>query len=91
MSVVGCTDFSGKVLHRQVRRRGYSGDIREPCGVMVSTLAQNARDVGSTAALDTIFPIFITLMTTQLRSGLWELNVDVCHSDLVALGILGIM
>ena len=32
-------------------------------GLMVSTLARNARDVGSIPALGTIFPIFITPMT----------------------------
>ena len=32
-------------------------------GVMVSILAQHARDVGSIPALGTIFPIFITPMT----------------------------
>ena len=33
------------------------------CGVMVSTLARNASDVGSIPALSTIFPIFITTTT----------------------------
>ena len=37
-------------------------------GVMVSTLAQNARDVGSVPALGTIFPIFIKPMTHTLKS-----------------------
>ena len=34
-------------------------DIREPTWCDGSMLAQNARDVGSTPALDTIFPIFV--------------------------------
>ena len=32
-------------------------------GGMISTLAQNTRDVGSTPAVSTIFPIFITTTT----------------------------
>ena len=35
---------------------------RSLCGVMVSTLAWNARDVGYIPALGVIFLIFITLM-----------------------------
>ena len=41
----------------------YSGDIREPTWGNASTLAWNARDVGSIPALSTIFPIFITPTT----------------------------
>ena len=36
-----------------------SGSLR---GVVVSTLTQNARDVGSIPVLGIIFPIFVTLM-----------------------------
>ena len=39
-------------------RRGCSGDIREPMWCNGSTLAQNARDVGSIPALGTLFPIY---------------------------------
>ena len=54
-----CTDFSGREQPRQVdvgsvATSGSSG------GAMVSTLVQNARDVGSIPALGTIFSIFIT-------------------------------
>ena len=42
---------------------GYSGDIRESILSNGSTLAWNARDVGSSLALGTIFPIFSTPMT----------------------------
>ena len=41
-------------------RRGHCGDIKEPTYCNGSTLAWNARDVGSVPALGTIFPIFIT-------------------------------
>ena len=37
-----------------------SGDIREPTWCNGRTLAWNARDVGLSPALGTIFPIFIT-------------------------------
>ena len=36
-------------------------------GVMVSTLARNARDVGSRPALDIVFPIFIKCTTIVLN------------------------
>ena len=54
MSVVVCTDLSGKEPHREVGvdtvvNAGLLG------GVMVNTLSQNARDMGST--LGTLFPI----------------------------------
>ena len=54
MSVVGCTDPSGKELHRQVGMGIVvtSGSLH---GVMVSTLTQSARDVGSIPTLGTIF------------------------------------
>ena len=42
---------------------GYNGDIRDPTWGNVSTLARNVRDVGSSPALSTVFPIFITPMT----------------------------
>ena len=59
---VVCTYLSGKVPYRQVGvvrgvRYGSTG------GVMVSTLAQNARDVGSIPTQHTIFPIFNTSTT----------------------------
>ena len=59
MSVVGCTDFSGKELHRQVGREIVvtSG---KPMWCMVSILAQNAIDMVLIPVLGTIFPIFIT-------------------------------
>ena len=61
-NVAGCTDLSGKELHRQV-----GVDIEVTSGslshVMVSRLAQNARDVGLISALGIIFPIFITPTT----------------------------
>ena len=62
------TDFSGKDPHRKVcvGRVVISGTIG---GVMISILAQNARDVGSIPLLDAIFPNFITPTTpTQLGS-----------------------
>ena len=62
ITVVVCTDFSGKEPHGQagVGMVLTSGSLG---GVIVSTLARNARDVGSIPALGTIFPIFITPMT----------------------------
>ena len=58
-SVVVCTNLWGKELHRQMGM----GDIREPMWCNGTTLAQNARDVGSIPVLATIFSIFITLTT----------------------------
>ena len=49
-TVVVCTDLSGKEPHIHI------GMSRSLCGVMVSTLARNARDVGSIPALGTTFP-----------------------------------
>ena len=59
MTAAVCTDLSGKELHRQV---GMSSIVTTGSlvGVMVSTLAQNARGVGLIPALGTIVPIFIT-------------------------------
>ena len=60
--VVVCTNLSGKEPHRQagIGKVVTSGSLGD---VMVSTLAQNARGVGSIPALGTIFPIFITSTT----------------------------
>ena len=59
-----CTDALGKVsyIYRQVGvgRMVTSGSIGD---VMVSTLAWNTRNVGSSSALGTIFLIFITPTT----------------------------
>ena len=59
ISVVVCTDFSGKEPHRQVGvvRVVTSGSLG---GEMVGTLAQSAKDVSSFPALGAIFPISIT-------------------------------
>ena len=60
LSVVDFIDIADKELHRQV---GYHGILLTSGSlgvVMVSTLARNARDVGSIPALGTIFTIFIT-------------------------------
>ena len=53
-SVVDCTHFPGKELHRHVGmdRMVTSGSLD---GGMVSTVAQNARDVGSIPILCAIF------------------------------------
>ena len=61
-SVVIYFEFSGKKPHRQmgVDRVVTSGSLA--C-VMVSTLAWNASEVGSTSALGTMFPIFTTATT----------------------------
>ena len=60
--VIVCTDLSGKEPHRQVGvgRVGTSGSLG---GIIVSTLSQNARDLGSIPTLGAIFPISITLTT----------------------------
>ena len=61
--VVGCTDLSGKEPHRQTDRCGdwvlTSGSLG---GVMLRTLVQNARDVGSIPAPGALFAIFIMYM-----------------------------
>ena len=60
MSLLVCTDLSVKAAHRKVGMDSMvtSGILG---GVMVSTLSQIARDVGSISALGTLFPIFNTL------------------------------
>ena len=59
VNILVCTDLSGKELHRQVGvDRMMTLWIQG--GVMVSTLAINARGVGSNTAPGTIFPSFIT-------------------------------
>ena len=55
--VVVCTDLSGKEPHRQVGV-GRVVASRSLSSVMVSTLAQNARDLGSISTLGAIFPMF---------------------------------
>ena len=59
MSEVVCTGLSGKELHRQVDM-GIVVTSGSLSGLMVSTLAWYAWDVGSIPALSTIFPILIT-------------------------------
>ena len=44
-------------------RHGYGGDIREVTWCNHSTLALNARDMGSIPFVGTLFPIFITPTT----------------------------
>ena len=44
--------------------------LGSPGGVIVNTLAQNARNMGSIRALGAIFPIFITAMTYRFKSRL---------------------
>ena len=56
--VVACTDLCGKELHRQVGV-GIVVTPGKPMGCNASTLAWNAREVGSSPALGTVFPIFI--------------------------------
>ena len=63
MSVVVCTDVSGKEPHRQVGMGTVDLPPGSLDGVMVSTLAQNARGVDSIPALATIFPILNTPTT----------------------------
>ena len=61
----------------------YSGDIREPMWCYGSTLARNARDVGSIPALDTMFNItFVAPMPLVAATrilyklhALWLLNL----------------
>ena len=56
-----CTDLSGKGPDTQegVGRMLSSGSLS---GAMVSTLARDARDVGSSPTLGRIFSVFITLI-----------------------------
>ena len=42
---------------------GVGGNIREPMWYNRSTLAWNTRDMGSSPALDTVLPIFVTPVT----------------------------
>ena len=63
MSVVVCTDILGEEAHRQ-RVVGKVLTLGSLGGVMVSTLAQNARDISSIRALSATFPNFITLHDT---------------------------
>ena len=58
-SVIGCTDLSGKELHRHVGV-GIVMASERLSGVMVNTLAWNVRDMGSIHALGTICHIVIT-------------------------------
>ena len=62
MSVVVCTDLSGKEPHSNVGVVTVvtSGSLG---GVMVSILVQNARDAGSIPSIGTICLIFIAPMT----------------------------
>ena len=65
MGVVVYTALSNNEPYKQVdmgmvMTSGWLG------GKMVSTLAQNARDVGSILALGTLFPIIITPMTLPI-------------------------
>ena len=55
-NAVLCTDLSGKESHR----RGRMVTSESLGGALISTVAQNARDVGSIPTLYTIFPIFFT-------------------------------
>ena len=60
--VVGCTHLSDKELHIMIGV-GTMVTLGSIDGVMVSTLAWNARDAGSIPALGTIYPVFITPTT----------------------------
>ena len=60
MSVVVYTDLAGCM-----RIAATSGSLT---GVIISTQAQNTRDVGSTPAVGAIFPIFITPTTLAIRT-----------------------
>ena len=57
-----CSSLHWPLRQRAAWRDGreHSGDITEPTWCNDSTLAQNARTVGSSHAIGTIFPIFIT-------------------------------
>ena len=77
-SVMVCTDLSGKNTHRQVSV-GNMVTSRSLGSVMISILAQNARDVGSILTLNGIFLISITLMTIcfrQMTTSLKRLHTD---------------
>ena len=61
VGVVVCTDISGMETHRQVGV-GKMVMLGSLCGVMVCTLARNARDTNLIPALGTVFYIFTTLV-----------------------------
>ena len=80
--VVVCTNLSGREpdINVGVGRMMISGGLG---GIVVSTLAQNASDVGSIPALGEIFLIFITSMTLvavamilYILNALWLLNLS---------------
>ena len=60
--VVICTDLGGKEPNRQVGE-GMVVTPGKPTWCNGSPLTRNDRDVGSSPALGTIFPIFISPMT----------------------------
>ena len=61
-TIIVCTDLSGKELHRQVGV-GIVMTSGSLCGVMVEQWLWNARDVGLSPALGTVFSIVITPTT----------------------------
>ena len=85
--VIVCTDLSSKEPHRQVSM-GRVITSGSPGGIMVSTLAWYASDVGLIPALGAIFPIFIihtilVAMATILYKPhyVWLLNLScMCRS-----------
>ena len=90
--VLVCTDHWGKELPYTQRHR-YTGEIREPMWWNGSTLAWNARNVGSSSALGTIFPIFVTfmmLLTLYSICAVWLLNLPfacICKCTCIQLHI----
>ena len=62
LEVVVCIKHSHKEPYRQIAKDRVAS-LERLDGEIVSTLAQNARDVGSIPALGAIFPIFITPIT----------------------------
>ena len=78
--VVVCTDLWGKELYRQAGV-GIVMTSGKPTWCNGSTLARNARDVGLSPALGTVFLIFITPMTILKQfSPVFSL---LCHSPLL--------
>ena len=67
MSIVVCSDLWGKELPAYTSGCEYTGEVREPMWCNGSTLAQNARDMGSIPALGKVFPICITPTTPILN------------------------
>ena len=65
MSVVDCNDFTGKELHRQVGV-GTVMTLGILGSVMVSTLPQNPRRIGSIPALGAVFSHSITPTTAHV-------------------------